>query len=455
MRIPVAVAVLGLVVAACGQSAVPGDAVAGGSAGAELPRCDELEPLAAPSEWYGDEPIYVGNEMPVEELQAWAQGKPGFEDVWIDRDQNGWVALAFSEQAEQRQQELRESFPDVGAVVVPVDWTREELERLQDEVVAAFSEDGIGSGVRSNYGVVTAEFGILTEDRLAEVAERFGDRPVCVSGRDPADVPAAGPQPTAGDGWRLLADEQEVGQAYRTWIATDEDSYVALWDEIGLSSSRPAVDFQREVVIWFGAVYGSSCPDLRLDEVVVDREEALVHAEIVLVDPPVACTDDANPHAYLVAVERSKLPEGPFRLQLDADDPPGGAPEERTYVGVDLSQPGAVAEPGDLRSGQRADLPTGAIVSGDIIETGYSVTYRMDVACGAEWLGILNDVTWQARDQREAQQVPSAWQDGVEDDGTVLVEAIIRPGSPPTATASLNGEELVYVPADEPMPACP
>ena len=78
----------------------------------------------------------------------------------------------------------------------------------------------------------------------------------------------------------------------------------------------------------------------------VNRERALVHAEIVLVDSPMACTDDANPHAYLVAVERARLPSGPFAIQLGADDPPAGVPEERTLVDADLSRPGAVAGPG-------------------------------------------------------------------------------------------------------------
>lgn len=459
MRMAGAALVLALMAGGCGQGTTADGGVAdeAGPAADGVPGCEQVQPLSAPADWYRDEPIYVGNEMPVEELRAWAEDKPGFEELWIDRDHRGWVALAFSEQAELRQQELTEQFPDVGAVVVPVDWTMEELELLRDEVIGAFREEGIGSGIRPDTGIVTVEFAVLTDERRAAVAEQFGGRRVCVAGRDPSEVPSAGPQPEAGDGWRLLADEKRKGEAYRTWIATDDGSYAELWEEIGLTGPRPAVDFDREVVIWFGAVFGSSCPHLRLDDVVVDDGQALVHGEIVNVDPGVACTADANPHAYVVAVEREKLPTGPFRIQLGADHPPRGAPEEATYVDVDLSTPGAAAEADQVRSGRTSDLPPPepGLRSGDYVETDYPFSYQMDVACGAEWLGVLNDVTWRAREPAQAQEVPPAWEPAVAEDGMVVVEVLIQTGSPPVATAELNEETLTYIPTDEAMPLCP
>ncbi len=167
-----------------------------------------------------------------------------------------------------------------------------------------------------------------------------------MDGRDPSTEPPPGPQQPEGDGWRLLLDEAGVGAPYRTGIATDQTSLAGLWATIGLDDPLPEVDFANEVVVWFGAVYSGSCPEMHLDDVVVDG--STLHVFLVYPNRPAVCTADANPRAYVVAVELSKLPAGPFVIQLDADDPPPGAPEERTVVSVDLSKPGAVAGPGDI-----------------------------------------------------------------------------------------------------------
>ena len=90
---------------------------------------------------------------------------------------------------------------------------------------------------------------------------------------------------------------------------------------------------------------------MRLDDVVADLEHSIVHARITLLDAAVACTADALPHAYVIALERSSLPGGPFRIQLGADDPPPGVPEERTTVDANLSEPGSVAAPGEICGG--------------------------------------------------------------------------------------------------------
>ncbi|WP_156251448.1 hypothetical protein [Pseudactinotalea terrae] len=150
-----------------------------------------------------------------------------------------------------------------------------------------------------------------------------------------------GEQPTAGPGWRLLG-EGLSGSAYRTGVATTPEQLSALWEDAGLDGEPPQVDFATEIGVWFGAVYGSDCP-VRLDG--VDVTGRVLHADVVLRGYPGGCSDDANPHAYVVAVERTMLPDGGFWVQLSADDPPRGMPEERTVVEVDLSEPGATTEP--------------------------------------------------------------------------------------------------------------
>ena len=92
------------------------------------------------------------------------------------------------------------------------------------------------------------------------------------------------------------------------------------------------------------------------------------------------------------------------------------------------------------------------VYSGEIIETGFPVLYEMDVRCGIEWLGILNHISW--RTDISPAEVPTAWQSAVTEDGDIDVEVVIQPGSPPTATASANGHEDVYEPADISPPTC-
>jgi hypothetical protein len=217
-----------------------------------------------------------------------------------------------------------------------------------------------------------------------------------------------GDQPTDGAGWRLLGHAEGAGEAYRTAVATTDEQLVAVWAESGLGGAAPDVDWQTEVVVWFGAVYGSSCP-VRLDGVVVDG--TTLRGEIVVPGsgPDTACTSDANPHSFVVAVERTVLPTGPFVVQLDADDPPPGAPKERTMVDADLSAPGSRAtdkqlnfdpdagpKPGPLIEDGHQGLPANA--------SRYVWTPRPE--CSGVVIGPIDDTLWRLADGE------AEWADG-------------------------------------------
>lgn len=165
-------------------------------------------------------------------------------------------------------------------------------------------------------------------------------------------IPSAAPsaslaeQRTDGHGWRLLGHEQEVGAAYRTGVATTPEQYARLWQESGLPGPAPEPDWEREIVLWFGAVWGAFCP-VTLVDVVTDGN--LVHGDFRT--SGTECGDDARPHSFVVAVQRTVLPTGPFTLQLTAQDPPEGAPQERTVIDADLSAPGATAADTQLQPG--------------------------------------------------------------------------------------------------------
>lgn len=415
--------------------------------GGQFPACDEIPRIEAEPAFYRDQPIYVANEMPVEEVRAWAEGQAGYQGIWIDREHNGWVTVSFSEDVDARQADLEELFPDVGVVAVKAPDGATDLAALQTRIGEVLLEitDSFASGTYEDKGVVAISLTRVTPEISMALTENFTGDPICLDVPDPASLPIPGPQPDGGDGWRLLVDEYPMGEAYRTGIAYDQPSLADLWEAIGLDGPLPEVDFETEVVIWFGAVYGSSCPNLRLEDVVVAG--ATVHPVIVLPDAPIACTADANPHAYVVAFDRSKLPQGPFQIQLTDQDPPGGAPEERTVVNTDLSVPGSVVRPGEV--GPDTTPPDSYFVeSGDYIEDGFPQVYRLYTHCGTGWLGELNGINW-----RTDQPTPSAWKIDPSTQ-TVDVEVLLSTGPPPTLTATMNGATVTYEPTSEQLPGC-
>lgn len=346
-RTVTALVVLAVVIAACGT----GDAgTAAPVVDETIPMCADLAPITADPSLYRDTPRYVGNEMPVDEVMTWATDQPGYAGIWIDRDHNGWVTVAFTDDVDARQTEIDKLWPDDGVVAVAVETSEAELAELQQRAHEKLPEILQGSGTMINYGVLALHVGFLTEENIAAVEEALIGEAVCIEGQDPSLAVPAGPQPTEGDGWRLLVAHDEVGETYRTGIAWDEESFSDLIAAIpGLDVELPVVDFETEVVIWFGAVHGSSCPNLRLDDVVVTGSR--VHAEIVETSNQMACTDDAIPHTYLVALDRTRLPEPPFHIQLGPEDPPAGVPEERTIVEADLRPAGSTASPDQVVSG--------------------------------------------------------------------------------------------------------
>jgi hypothetical protein len=437
---------LAVIVAACG-----GGEVIGVPDPAALPLCADIPMISAADELYRDRPVYVANEMPVEAVQAWAETQPGFETLWIDRDHNGWITVAFSEDVEQRQADIEQLFADDGVVAVGVDWTMDDLVALQASLPARFEPGFVQTtGIDVTAGVVSVGIGPLTPERIASAEAELAGEPVCLEGIDPELVPEQGPQPETGDGWRLLADEK-TGHAYRTGLATDDADLGELWREAGIGAPVPDVNFESEVVIWFGAVYGSSCPNLRLDDVVID--DGVVYPLIVNVDAPMACTDDANPHAYVVAVERSALPAEGFVIRLQAEEPPPGVVDQQTTVVGDVTIPGAHV------AGVRDELPDEprlpSVEYGGTIEPGFPWAYEIYTHCGVEWLGEINGVQWRAETvDGSVDYLPEPWRKAVGDDQFLTAEIVLYEGDPPVLEATAAGHTVRYLPVDVDPPGC-
>jgi hypothetical protein len=435
-------------------SAAP-STVSGGETGFQS--CADVPEVQAPADWYRDRPVYVGGEQPVNRVRAWARGRPGYQEIWLDNEHFGWITVAFTSGAVARQAELEAQFPDVGVVAVEVPTASGDLRALQRRVGRLMEDAGIeyaGSGSGNTKWMVEVYVNAADPRLSAALAPLAGER-ICL---EDMGVPVAeGPQPGSGDGWRLLGDEL-VGEVYRTDIATTDDQYRELWKRVAMTAPRPAVDFASEVVVWFGAVYGSTCP-IRLDDVVVDNDtdRPLLYPVIVVPGGTGVCTSDARPHSYFVAIERDHLPAGPFAIQLSDAVPPPGVPEERTLVDADLSTPGAIAtadQVGPDRALIKSSRQPQPAESGGYIEPGYPSPYRFFVHCGVAVLGQLNGIWWMT-DARGV-PIPHEWASRVDRaSDTITVDVVITPGPDPTATATLNGRSVVYHPVKpDTVPGC-
>lgn len=273
-------------------------------------------------------------ESMAESVRALLKPRRDFTDAWPESAVER-VHVSTTGDVAALQAELDIRFGTARTSVVSAPLNRVGFEQLADRVADYRDPSGgplLGSGW-TVVGRVAVTFSILDPVLVAAFAESFPAdlNAVCVAGTDPADVVPDGPQPERGEGWRLLADEVS-GDPYATGFAADPPLYEALWFKIGLEEAPPVVDFDHELVVWFGAAIGSSCNDIRLDDVVFDPHEATLSPRIVLPGGGRACTADlAGGHAYVVALERSRLPSK-FTITLGRDMPDACCSAARTTV---------------------------------------------------------------------------------------------------------------------------
>lgn len=245
-------------------------------------------------------------------------------------------------------------------------------------------------------------------------------------------------QPQFGEGWRLLGEGRDVGEAGRTAVATTDDQLERLWREAGLSGGVPEVDWDSEIAVWFGAIW-STGREIRLTDLVV--EDDTVYPLTPALEPDQTWADDARPHSFVVAVARSVLPDQvPLNVQLNAEPLGYGWPHERTVVEVNLAVPGSTATDEQLHDdpGLTPEIPT-TVEDGGSIPLGQKVLYWFTPGeCGWERLGTFDGQEWRlAEDSSPPDNLPP-----VEGDAwlTRLDEERILYSIPET--------ELIYVPAE-------
>lgn len=136
----------------------------------------------------------------------------------------------------------------------------------------------------------------------------------------PGLSPAPTGAPTAPAGaWRELLSGAALGDEFFTVAAaTDREQLDRLWQDLAQAAPAPDVDFEQELVLFFGTGGSSTCPE-RLEGLVVDFGAATVHGRWAEHEPGVPCTDDIQAQGVLIAVSRGDVPDVPFQLSLKAE----------------------------------------------------------------------------------------------------------------------------------------
>jgi len=264
-------------------------------------------------------PVRIGPDGPeppdTAGLQAYgAEHSDQFGGMYIDPPGGSSVVMLFTADLERHQAAVNAILP--GTRVRQVGHTETELVALLESFdFRAFQVEGIemiGGSVDVIGNRVQLE--VKSNDPTVELRLELAHGGMLDVTVFP--VPGAWANVSAGDGWRLLiAGETGNQEAYTVRAAPDADAWDEMWTAIGLAGAAPTVDFADEVVVSFGHGIGSSCPELRLDGVVI--QDGVVFSETSDPLSPRACTADLAAAAmFVVAVERTSLPDDGFTLRL-------------------------------------------------------------------------------------------------------------------------------------------
>ncbi len=138
---------------------------------------------------------------------------------------------------------------------------------------------------------------------------------VLVTGCAPGELE----QPRSGDGWRLLGWVRG-GESVAPAMGDDADAELGRMGLARMGGLTEPLDPATEVALLVTHAVSSSCPQVRFDGLSIQHDDRIVEARLTDVSDLLfagGCTADANPVVYLVAVERSVLPQGPFTLRTN------------------------------------------------------------------------------------------------------------------------------------------
>ena len=120
---------------------------------------------------------------------------------------------------------------------------------------------------------------------------------------------------------RVVVQGLAAGQIYSTAFIDQSEEFSLLIDELGIEV-LPVVDFETTVVLYFGAVESSGCPLGEVQGLHYRPSDARLYPHIPADGSVQSCRLDARPAGILIAVDRDQLPEPPFELWINANEPP-------------------------------------------------------------------------------------------------------------------------------------
>jgi hypothetical protein len=181
-------------------------------------------------------------------------------------------------------------------------------------VLLAEGIDVMSYGLSTDQNVVVIDAKSDAPDAKARLEARYGGRVV-------ANIfPFPGPwaNRAAGDGWRLVsAIQRDENWADTVRAAVSQAEWSALWAGLSPGLAEPVIDFASEIAVLFADGTAGGCVEVRLDDVAIDVNRALVSSRTSDPLAPRGCDLIPSGSAvFIVALARDALPATPFTIQL-------------------------------------------------------------------------------------------------------------------------------------------
>lgn len=243
--------------------------------------------------------------------------------------------------------------------------------------------------MRSRFLGMAATLGVLLVACGDEPTDTATTTSAGTGGEEVREVPA-----------RIIAEDVGEGEPWTT-------SRLATPRELELLAPDGTADWDNEVVFAFTLAESGSCPFGAVERVEFSEPDLRLYPVVPLAEDFDACTDDANPHTVVVAINHDDLPEGEFSIWVNGDEPPGVVDGETRFAAGEL-------DPGDLASDEfealdsEGTLPVGETRIAHDVTTHCGLNRIFQPIAGRQWLLNEDDAS-----AENADYVPEEWRDVV------------------------------------------